>query len=387
MPVTSAHSSTSSHENIGVNHHSSDHLNEALSGATISEVGKLEGLDGGVPRKASLLYSASAGAGGQYHNKEAVGDNFTDEQHRANMAAVEPSPIQPAPAKSASSARAILTPATSLPEDASPAKSITTPGELPPVFPRNRTNTVDGPASTTVPRVANVVPKPPIAQRRISGNAPAENMQGKSRTTRASLHSRELSDMTLETVYPVDHRSATVLDSSNHLVDLQVPFGSSVCVPSEDEDDFHTDIASSHSLRLSFVMKVTEQTLTSLKGSARTQVSLLRQIADLYELSSYDMVTIHKVENEEEEAALAAVSADFVLVTIKDQFISRGDMHLFQQNLMGSWIYEGQRLFDATRGIHAHAREIRHDDHQARSGIVTQDTMITYRSRSSRIFW
>jgi hypothetical protein len=177
------------------------------------------------------------------------------------------------------------------------------------------------------------------------------------------------------------------LDSSNHLVDLQVPFGSSVCVPSEDEDDFHTDIASSHSLRLSFVMKVTEQTLTSLKGSARTQVSLLRQIADLYELSSYDMVTIHKVENEEEEAALAAVSADFVLVTIKDQFISRGDMHLFQQNLMGSWIYEGQRLFDATRGIHAHAREIRHDDHQARSGIVTQDTMITYRSRSSRIFW
>ncbi|EEC45548.1 predicted protein [Phaeodactylum tricornutum CCAP 1055/1] len=387
MPVTSAHSSTSSHENIGVNHHSSDHLNEALSGATISDVGKLEGLDDGVPRRASLQYSASAGAGGQYDNKETVGDNFTDEQHRANMAAVEPSPIQPAPAKSASSARAILTPATSLPEDSSPAKSITTPGELPPVFPRNRTNTVDGPANTTVPRVANVVPKPPIAQRRISANAPAENMQGKSRTTRASLHSRELSDMTLETVYPVDHRSATVLDSSNHLVDLQVPFGSSVCVPSEDEDDFHTDIASSHSLRLSFVMKVTEQTLTSLKGSARTQVSLLRQIADLYELSSYDMVTIHKVENEEEEAALAAVSADFVLVTIKDQFISRGDMHLFQQNLMGSWIYEGQRLFDATRGIHAHAREIRHDDHQARSGIVTQDTMITYRSRSSRIFW
>jgi len=99
------------------------------------------------------------------------------------------------------------------------------------------------------------------------------------------------------------------------------------------------------------------------------------------------MVTIHKIEREEREAVLQAVSADFVVVTIKDQFISRGDMHFFQKTLIDSWIYEGQRLHEPNRGIQANAREIRHGDHLARSGIVTEDTKITYRSRSARIFW
>ena len=115
--------------------------------------------------------------------------------------------------------------------------------------------------------------------------------------------------------------------------------------------------------------------------------SFLLCSADLYELSSYDMVTIHKIEKDERDAVLQAVSADFVVVTIKDQFISRGDMHFFQKTLIGSWIYEGQRLHEPNRGIQSHAREIRHGDHLARSGIVTEDTKITYRSRSARIFW
>jgi hypothetical protein len=62
-------------------------------------------------------------------------------------------------------------------------------------------------------------------------------------------------------------------------------------------------------------------------------------------------------------------------------------MHFFQKALIGSWMYEGQRLADSARGIKAHAREIRHGNFNAKSGIVTDKTMITFRSRSARIIW
>jgi hypothetical protein len=152
-------------------------------------------------------------------------------------------------------------------------------------------------------------------------------------------------------------------------------------------DGLLASISSTHRLRLSFVLKVTEKTLTSFNNNSRTQISMLRQVADLYNLSTYDLVTVHKIEPRDEQEVLKAVSADFVVVTIKDQFISRGDMLLFQTKLVGSWIYEGQRLIEHTRGIKAHAREIRHGNYSAKSGIVTDKTMITFRSRSARITW
>jgi Vacuolar membrane-associated protein Iml1 len=67
--------------------------------------------------------------------------------------------------------------------------------------------------------------------------------------------------------------------------------------------------------------------------------------------------------------------------------LSRGDLHFFQKDLIGTWIYEGQRLHEPTRNIMANAREIRHGGSLARSGIITENTVITYRSRSARIFW
>ena len=42
---------------------------------------------------------------------------------------------------------------------------------------------------------------------------------------------------------------------------------------------------------------------------------------------------------------------------------------------------------EPTRCVQAYAREIRHQDQQARSGIVTPQTTITFQSRSSRIIW
>jgi hypothetical protein len=264
----------------------------------------------------------------------------------------------------------------------SPSPTVSTTDDIPPP-----TKTVETPfdhASSTggrtkhdaaesgpVPRVT--VAKPPLQRRATTATA----MDYKQRSIKPR-HVRDLSDMTADTAY---NASTNQLDSVQQLLDFHIP------ATADDGEDIWTAISSTHRLRLSFVMLVSEKTLTSLKGPARTQVSILRQIADLYQLSSYDLVSIHKISKGEEASAMEAISADFVTVTIRDQFISRGDMHIFHKALIGSWIYEGQRLFEPTRGFQAYAREIRHGEHHAASGIVTEQTTITFRSRSARIIW
>jgi hypothetical protein len=210
------------------------------------------------------------------------------------------------------------------------------------------------------------------------------------------LHSRDISDVTVDTqhVDNVDllHGAGVYSDgNTDHLIPPENSFPrhhniANTMATISSGSDSHK-LRSTHSLRLSFVLLVTNQTMTTLKGNTRTQVSILRQVADLYALSRYDTVTVHKITKEDEEEALKAVSADYVVVSIKDQFISRGDMVYFQRSLIGSWIYEGQRLMEQNKGIKAHAREIRHGNASAKSGIVTDETMITFRSRSARIFW
>lgn len=262
----------------------------------------------------------------------------------------------------------------------------------PPVAARNRSNTTDA------PRGSALLPKPPLQPRATThGDAAATTAVDARKRFSKPTHSREISDMTLDsTVF--GHHQFQLNNSGEMSVPLGVDFERHEDEEEEDEersdddddtqdDDILSQIEKTHKMRFSFCMLVTEKTLTSLKGSARTQVSILRQVADLYKLSSYDMISVNRIEKQDEQAVLSAVSADFVLVSIKDQFISRGDMHFFQNSLLGSWIYEGQRLTETARGIKAYAWLIRHDNQPAKSGIITENTMITFRSRSARIFW
>jgi len=156
-------------------------------------------------------------------------------------------------------------------DDSLPTKTVITSGDLPPVFPRSRTNTADGAihirSSTQQPPL--ISSKPPIAQRRPTFS---DSYTQKPRQPFKSRHTRDLSDMTMDTVYTHDTKTQA-LDSTHQWVDMQLP-----APLSDDEDESWTQPLSTHSLRLSFVMLVTEKSLTSLKGSARTQVSLLRQV-------------------------------------------------------------------------------------------------------------
>jgi hypothetical protein len=272
-----------------------------------------------------------------------------------------------------------------------PAPPMPSHSALPPPFPRSRTHTAD-------------MYKPPRARTAASSSVTTTTTPRHSPKARPR-HVRDISDMTAESAVlwgeDILGSTSSILESSSHqLMDLQVPLqhaleasGSSHRGGGDDpyaEQDDHDEqgTQSSHGLRLSFFMLVTEASLTSLKATARTQVSLLRQVADLYNLSSYDMVSVHRVPAHETSRVQEQMAADYVLVTIKDQYLSRGDLHLFQQTLQGSFIYQGQRLQETSRGMQAHAREIRRTGQQvAPTGLVTEHTKIAYRSRSARIFW
>lgn len=67
-------------------------------------------------------------------------------------------------------------------------------------------------------------------------------------------------------------------------------------------------------------------------------------VAELYNLSAYDTVTVTKINKHHHDEVLKHVSTDFMMVTIKDQFISRGEMFHYQNSLLGKWIFCGERL-------------------------------------------
>ena len=251
-------------------------------------------------------------------------------------------------------------------------------GGKPPVSSRGRSNTSDIPRLSIV----NALPKPPLQPRASThgdrasthGDMNFAAYEARKRSSKP-IHTREISDMTTDSMvhgllqnFPPHHPLQNNNNQQQHSTSgnnhadfdvLGVDFldergGQHGHVGGGDDDDTEADdvlsiIGKSHHMRFSFVMLVTEKTLTSLKGSARTQVSMLRQVADLYKLSSYDMVSINRIEKNDESAVLEAVSADFVLFSMKDQFISRGDMHAFQKALVGTWVYEGQRLTEVAR--------------------------------------
>ena len=141
-----------------------------------------------------------------------------------------------------------------------------------------------------------------------------------------------------------------------------------------------------YEFRTSFTIAVTKESLRTIKENSRTQISLLKNVADLYKLSPYDMVTLSKIPAEDEERELAEIcAAEFVTVSTKDQFVSRGDLYYFHNEMIGKWLYEGMRM--QALSLRANINEIRKGTDTIKLGIVTENTKITVRSRSARIIW
>lgn len=174
------------------------------------------------------------------------GDSSTEVSSidRAAKETIEPSASEPA------------SPRENVPTQIS-AEDVVVRAGMPPTFPRNRPDTSDGNHRLTIS-------KPPTVQRsRTTMTADATDArrrasQNPTLSKPAGVHSRDISDITTDTY-------ANIHDVVGDPVD------------DVEDDDVLSRISSTHRLRFSFVMVVTEGTLTSLKESARTQVSMLRQ--------------------------------------------------------------------------------------------------------------
>jgi len=134
---------------------------------------------------------------------------------------------------------------------------------MPPTFPRNRADTADGNSRLQASKPL------PVQRTRTNVNAPVDTSERRRQPSSSAntvtarptgLHVRDISDMTMDTIL------------GSHII-------SDIGETGDDgeEDDTLSRISSTHTLRLSFVMLVTEGTLNSLNVSARTQVSMLRQ--------------------------------------------------------------------------------------------------------------
>ena len=121
----------------------------------------------------------------------------------------------------------------------------------------------------------------------------------------------------------------------------------------EENSNVMDEIQKTHFVRVSFVVPISERSLTSIKSGARTQVSLLRRgkcyncgqldfltkslccslisyeysaarlVADLYKVTAFCPVTITQVDKREDACVRKSNAADFITVTMKDQFVSR----------------------------------------------------------------
>lgn len=95
------------------------------------------------------------------------------------------------------------------------------------------------------------------------------------------------------------------------------PAQASVTVDSENGEDVLETLQKNHFVRTSFVMPISKGGLSCIKSSARTQVSLLRNVADLYSITPYDTVTVTKVDSMRRPFVENMIQADFLTMTFK----------------------------------------------------------------------
>ena len=121
------------------------------------------------------------------------------------------------------------------------------------------------------------------------------------------------------------------------------------------------------------VLKV--ETMEAVKGAL--QVSVAKNVADVFDLATRADVQVRRVLPQN-------VALDVVVLSFKDRFISRRDMWLLRNHVIGTTVYQGKDC--GVQGIRVQARDMLMDDRHVRSGLVTEDTRLLFRSRTSRVF-
>ncbi|CAG8452402.1 12536_t:CDS:2 [Ambispora gerdemannii] len=110
------------------------------------------------------------------------------------------------------------------------------------------------------------------------------------------------------------------------------------------------------------------------------QVSVTPQIAALFGFSGY----MGRKEVIARVVDVDSVTAEFIELTFRDQYIGRSDMWRLSTSLCGSWIYIGRSIEFAS--IRAQVKRIYVKGELVSGGYITEETKSIYRSESAKYF-
>ncbi|KAI8819385.1 uncharacterized protein EV422DRAFT_489688, partial [Fimicolochytrium jonesii] len=107
------------------------------------------------------------------------------------------------------------------------------------------------------------------------------------------------------------------------------------------------------------------------------QISIAQHIAAIFELHARKDVVVTKVERE-------AISADYVEICFRDQYLGRSDMWRMKTSLTGTCVYEGKKV--SSLGIRAQIKDIVVSGRKASCGYINDNTKTIFRSETAKYF-
>jgi DEP domain-containing protein 5 len=132
-----------------------------------------------------------------------------------------------------------------------------------------------------------------------------------------------------------------------------------------------------------FESEDTDQKLTLRVSSldakgGRLEISILKSIADAFNLVSYVKVYVQVIDSK-------SARTDFVELAFRNKFVQRGDMTRYKKSMIGKAVHINQNI--DLEGVNMLAQEICYQEKQLKCGVITENTNIVFRSRSARVFW
>lgn len=125
---------------------------------------------------------------------------------------------------------------------------------------------------------------------------------------------------------------------------------------------------------------VVQVTTNSMSNKANITLSISTQLAAVLSINH-----LRSLEVNVRRPDLIKYELEAVLISIKDQSLSRGDMWKVTQGFRDSAVYKSQRL--SKSGTRTEISNTTIDKKTALSGVITKETKITYRTKSARMVW
>eukprot|EP00605_Chrysophyceae_sp_TOSAG23-4_P001340 GSChrysophyteH1.ASY1.ANO1.1457.1 assembled CDS len=110
----------------------------------------------------------------------------------------------------------------------------------------------------------------------------------------------------------------------------------------------------------------------------RLEISISSAIADAFGLVPFGRVLVLAIPPEE-------VEMNFMELVFKRQFLQRGNIWRFNKSTIGRTVFVGQTI--SVDGVQATIQELACKGIAARSGMISNNTQVIFRSRSTRIVW